>query len=113
MPVHTISSDLHRGNVDRYAVSLARTMTKLRALGMPLMDVVRAVTRNPAVAVGLDRHGFGTIQPGQRACLTVFDELDMPADVEDSTGDQRHAPSRIETRGVVLGDRYYARTQPL
>ena len=113
MPVHTISSDLHRGNVDRYAVSLARTMTKLRALGMPLMDVVRAVTKNPATAVGLDRRGFGTIRPGQRACLTVFDERDEPMDIEDATGDKRQAPSRIETRGVVLGDRYYERTQPL
>ena len=113
MPVHTISSDLHRGNVDRYAVSLARTMTKLRALGMPLMDVVRAVTRSPAIAVGLDGHGFGSIQPGQKACMTVFDELDEPMDIEDSTGDRRRAPSRIETRGVVLGDVYYERTQPL
>ncbi|MCY3810341.1 MAG: amidohydrolase/deacetylase family metallohydrolase [Gammaproteobacteria bacterium] len=113
MPVHTISSDLHRGNVDRYAVSLARTMTKLRALGMSLMDVVRAVTRNPAIAVGLDRHGFGTIRSGQRACLTVFDERDEPMDIEDSTGDKRQSPSRIETRGVVLGDAYYERTQPL
>lgn len=113
MPVHTISSDLHRGNVDRYAVSLARTMTKLRALGMSLMDVVRAVTRNPAIAVGLDRHGFGTIRQGQRACLTVFDERDEPMDLEDSTGDKRHAPSRIETRGVVLGNAYHERTQPL
>ena len=113
MPVHTISSDLHRGNVDRYAVSLARTMTKLRALDMPLMDVVRAVTRNPAIAVGLDDLGFGTIRAGQRACLTVFDERDEPMDVEDATGDRRQAPSRIETRGVVLGDRYYERTQPL
>ena len=59
MPVHTISSDLHRGNVDRYAVSLARTMTKLRAIGMALMDVVCAVTRTPAAAVGLERYGFG------------------------------------------------------
>ena len=113
MPVHTISSDLHRGNVDRYAVSLARTMTKLRALGMPLIDVVRGVTRNPAIAVGLDRHGFGTIRPGQRACLTVFDERDEPMDLEDATGDKRHARSRIETRGVALGDVYYERTQPL
>ena len=113
MPVHTISSDLHRGNVDRYAVSLARTMTKLRALGMPLMDVVRAVTKNPAVAVGLDQHGFGNIRLGQRACLTTFDERDEPMDIEDATGDRRQAPSRIETRGVVLGDRYHERTQPL
>ena len=34
MPVHTISSDLHAGNVNRYAFSLCRTMSKLLALGL-------------------------------------------------------------------------------
>src|SRR5262245_50062180 len=53
MPVHTISSDLHRGNLDRYGVSLARTMTKLRALGLSFIEVLRAVTISPAMAVGL------------------------------------------------------------
>ena len=113
MPVHTISSDLHRGNVDRYAVSLARTMTKLRMIGMPLIDIVRAVTRNPARAVGLDRLGFGALRIGDPAYITVFDELEQPLEVEDATGDRRLAPSRIETRGVVVGETYHRRTQPL
>ena len=113
MPVHTISSDLHRGNVDRYAVSLARTMTKLRAIGMALMDVVCAVTRTPAAAVGLERYGFGAIRPGQPAYLTVFEERDEAFEIEDATGDRRVAASRIETCGVVVGERYHERTQPL
>ncbi|GIS97594.1 MAG: hypothetical protein CM1200mP24_08780 [Gammaproteobacteria bacterium] len=40
-PVHTISSDLHRGNVNEYAISLSRTINKLRALGMSFIDVIR------------------------------------------------------------------------
>ena len=113
MPVHTISSDLHRGNLDRYAVSLARTMSKLRALGMSLMDVVRAVTVAPAQAVGLAELGFGRLAPGQPAFATVFEEVEAPWQMEDAEGNRRMAPSRIETRGVALGGAYHERDAPL
>ena len=113
MPVHTISSDLHRGNVDRYAVSLARTMTKLAMLGVPFLEVVRAVTKHPAEAVGLDRRGFGRIAAGHPAYLSVFDLVDGAFEVEDATGDSRTASQRFETRGVVVRDTYHERTQPL
>ena len=113
MPVHTISSDLHRGNVDRYAVSLARTMTKLAMLGLPFVDTVRAVTRNPAEAVGLDRLGFGRMATGGPAYLTVFDLVDEAFEVEDATGERRTASQRFETRGVVVRGTYHQRTQPL
>lgn len=113
MPVHTISSDLHRGNVDRYAVSLSRTMTKLAMLGVPFIDVVRAVTRNPAEAVGLEHAGFGRIATGQTAFLTVFETVEGSFEVEDATGETRIAPRRFETRGVVVRDTFHERTQPL
>ena len=113
MPVHTISSDLHRGNVERHAVSLARTMTKLRALGMPLVDTVRAVTVNPARAAGLEERGFGRLRAGDPARVTVFDEVAEDTEIEDATGEVRTATRRIETRGVAVGSRYFERTQPL
>ena len=113
MPVHTISSDLHRGNVDRHAVSLARTMTKLAMLGVPFIDVVRAVTRNPAEAIGLEHAGFGRIATGRPAFLTVFETVEGPFEVEDATGQTRIAPRRFETRGVVVRDAFHERTQPL
>ena len=113
MPVHTISSDLHRGNVDRHAVSLARTMTKLAMLGVPFIDVVRAVTRNPAEAIGLEHAGFGRISTGRPAFLTVFETVEGPFEVEDATGETRIAPRRFETRGVVVRDTFHERTQPL
>ena len=113
MPVHTISSDLHRGNVDRYAVSLARTMTKLALLGVPFLEVVRAVTKRPAETVGLDRLGFGRIAAGHPAYLTVFDLVDGAFEVEDATGESRTASRWFETRGVVVGDTYHERTRTL
>ena len=113
LPVHTISSDLHRGNLDHHAVSLARTMSKLRALGMSLMDTVRAVTLAPAQAVGLEQLGFGSFTAGKPAYATVFEETTEPWQVEDAEGELRTVPGRIETRGVAIGSTYYERDAPL
>lgn len=63
-------TDLHRSNVNGPVVSLARTMSKLLALGVPLAEVVRAATRTPAAAFALD--GFGALQEGAAANLSVF-----------------------------------------
>ncbi len=113
MPVHTISSDLHRGNVERYAVSLARTMTKLRAVGLSLLDVVRAVTLAPAEAVDIARLGFGRLAPGLPAYATVFEEVDAAQDLEDAEGERRTAERGIRTRGVAIGSAYWERSAPL
>jgi dihydroorotase len=113
MPVHCISTDLHRGNVSRRAVSLARTMSKLRVLGLSLMDVVRAVTIAPAQAVRIDDRGFGALTNGQPAHLTVFREVDEPWELEDSEGEKRTAPARIDTIGVLIGDAWYERSSSL
>jgi dihydroorotase len=113
MPLHCISTDLHRGSLSRRAVSLARTMSKLRALGLSLMDVVRAVTIAPAQAVRIDDRGFGALTNGQPAHLTVFREIDEPWELEDAEGEKRTAPSRIDTTGVLIGDAWYERSSPL
>ncbi len=113
LPVHTISSDLHRGNLDHHAVSLARTMSKLRALGMSLVDTVRAVTLAPAQAVGLEHLGFGSFTVGRPAYATVFEETAEPWQVEDAEGELRTVPGRIETQGVAIGSTYHERDAPL
>jgi dihydroorotase len=113
MPLHSISSDLHRGNVERYAVSLARTMTKLRLLGMSLVEVVQKVTVNPARAIGIERLGFGVLEPGLTGSLTVFREADGAIELEDADGDSRTAQRYIEPVGVVLGDRYHLLSEPI
>lgn len=113
MPIHTISTDLHRGNVDRYAVSLARTMTKVAALGLPWLEVIRAVTLNPARAVGLDRLGFGTLREGGPAHLTLVREVDEPCSLEDAEGEALEVARRFETVGVLVDGVHFPRTEPL
>ena len=85
--------DLHGGNLDRYVVSLARTLSKFRALGLSLEDVVYAATAAPAAALGLP--GFGRIEAGAPAHLTVFDEQSTDLEVEDAEGERRRLPGFI------------------
>jgi dihydroorotase len=113
MPIHTISTDLHRGNLDRYAVSLSRTMTKLLALGVPWLEVVQGVTINPARAVGLDALGYGTIHEGAPAHLTLFRTLDEPQTLEDALGETLEAERHFETAGVVVDGVHFPRTEAL
>jgi dihydroorotase len=113
MPVHTISSDLHRGNLARYGVSLARTMTKLRALGLSFIEVLRAVTIAPAVAIGLDKRGFGRLVPNGPAHITLFRERHEPQEVEDAEGEKRTAHVTYQTTGVLVDGKYHDRTAKL
>jgi dihydroorotase len=51
---HSISTDLHVRSIDGPAYSLASVMSKMLALGMPLPEIVRAVTRTPRSIMGVD-----------------------------------------------------------
>lgn len=107
MPIDTISSDLHRGNVDRYAVSLARTMTKLRSLGLELEDVVRRVTINPARAIGIHKQGFGRLDDRLTSTLTIFREADGELLLEDAEGGCRTVERFVEPVGVVVNGAFH------
>ena len=113
LPVQTISTDLHRGNIDRYAVSLARTMSKLLLLGLDFVDVVRAVTATPARALRLDRDGFGTIIAGGPAHLTVFRMQDGPLELEDAGGEVRVTERWFDPIAVFVGGERFDRDAPI
>lgn len=107
MPIHSISSDLHKGNIDVCVLSLARTMSKFRVLGLPLEDIVRATTISPASVVGLDKQGFGKLEVGQPANISLFRETDKAVQVEDADGDVRTASSWIEPIGCFVDGQYF------
>ncbi len=107
LPVHSISTDLHAGSLEFPVVSLARTMTKLMALGLSLVDVVRAATLAPAVALGLDERGFGRLAEGRPAHVSVFRLREEPIELEDSEGAVWKAETWIEPTCVfVAGERH-------
>lgn len=113
MPVHTISSDLHMGNINRYVVSLARTMSKFRLLGLSLEEVVKAVTLAPALALDLEEHGFGSIKEDGPANLTIFKEIDKAVEVEDAEGDIRKTSVWIEPLWAIVNGKAFETCQPL
>jgi dihydroorotase len=75
--------------VNRYAISLARTMSKLLALGLTLEDVVRAVTATPAKMLRLEHLGFGKLAVDAPAHVTVFDVRNEPRELEDAEREVR------------------------
>ena len=99
-------TDLHRGNLDGPVVSLARTLTKLIALGVPWMDVIASTTSAPAAAFRLD--GFGTLEEGRPANLTAFALEECAEEMVDAEGERRRATQRIRPLWSMLaGERFH------
>ncbi|MBS04262.1 MAG: hypothetical protein CMQ24_16370 [Gammaproteobacteria bacterium] len=111
MPVHTISSDLHGGNLNRYVVSLARTMSKFRLLGLSLEDTVYAVTCKPAATLAIPNQG--TLEVGQPANLTVFAETDRAVEVEDAEGVVRTTSAWIEPHLTIVNGQVHSVSETL
>ena len=71
-PPDTISSDLHQASIQGAAKDLPNVLSKFLALGMPLAEVIRRATVEPAKAIR--RAGqIGTLAPGAPADIAVFD----------------------------------------
>lgn len=67
----SISTDLHTGNINGAVVDFITTMSKFLAMGVPLEDVVRRATVNPAKEI---RHPeLGTLSVGSVADLAVVE----------------------------------------
>ena len=67
----TISTDLNVFNVDHPVVSLAETMSKVWALGVPLIDVVAMTTAAPATVVHREDE-YGVLAEGRGAEVSVL-----------------------------------------
>jgi dihydroorotase len=91
----TVSTDLNVFNVDHPVVSLAQTMSKMVALGIPLADVVAMTTCNPARVIHREDE-LGTIAPGRIANVSVLrldeGEFDLSDGFETVAATQRLAP---------------------
>ncbi len=107
----TISTDVHKQNVDGPVYDMPTTMSKLLALGVSLDEVIDMSTRVPAKA--LRQAGvLGTLSPGAQADITISDLAEgefVYLDVlhEQRVGRQRILPEIVIHDGVVYeGDRY-------
>lgn len=84
MKPDTISTDLHLRCIDRPVGDLSTTMSKLLEAGLSDAEVLPRVTIAPRKAVGLAADRFASV--GAPADLTLFDLVDEPLDVPDSSG---------------------------
>jgi dihydroorotase len=66
----TISTDLHNGNINSGVKDMLGVVNKLMALGVPLEEVIRRSTWNPARAIGQDQ--LGNLSVGSTADLAVL-----------------------------------------
>ncbi|MDO8945163.1 MAG: amidohydrolase/deacetylase family metallohydrolase [Desulfobacterales bacterium] len=72
-PPDTISTDLHMGNINGPVVGMLNTMSKFLSMGMPLAEVIRRSTFEPARVIR--RPELGTLSIGAEADVAVFREM--------------------------------------
>ena len=95
-----ISTDLHSLSAAGTMVDLPTTMAKLLWLGMPLPDVLAAVTSRPAAAIRRS-DTIGQLAVGAEADITVFDLVDAPLAVADTVGNERCVDRQVRIRHTI------------
>lgn len=81
-----ISTDLVMVSVyQKRLFSLPLVMTRMLALGMPLVEVIRACTQTPAHLMGLEGR-IGTMKPGASADVCIMKVAERPVELVDSYG---------------------------
>jgi len=100
-----ISSDVHAMSIDGPAYDLLTTMSKFLALGVPLVEVIRATTVNPARSVSLQDRG--TLRPGLLGDATVLTVEQGRFVFHDVLGEELHSEQKLACRGIVLGGRWW------
>jgi dihydroorotase len=98
---HTVSSDLHARSLYGPAFDLPTTMTKMLAVGMPLVEVVGAATIRPAQALSLPG-GAGTLAVGAPADIAVFAVEDGAFELVDAHRQRRLACRRLVNQATYL-----------
>lgn len=90
----TISSDLTAGGAAGCVKDLPTTMSKFLNLGMPLDELVRAVTATPARVIGREGR-LGTLRPGAVADVAVFALETGSFEFEDAHGQRLTGARRL------------------
>jgi dihydroorotase len=96
----TISTDLHRYSVERWAIDMPTMMTKFLHLGMSLEDIILKSTWIPAKVLKRERE-IGTLRTGTVADLFVFSLEDGEFPLEDTHMKVETASRRIKPRLVM------------
>jgi dihydroorotase len=101
---NTLSTDLNLSNVST-TKSLAAAMTLFVNLGLSLGDAVERVTSRAAQAIGKSSE-LGGFKPGQLADFTIFEWVDQPTTLTDSSSDTLKVPQMLQVKGVYQNGEY-------
>ncbi|MFE3693613.1 amidohydrolase family protein [Streptomyces sp. NPDC059129] len=96
-----LSSDTSARNWRGPVFDLLTSISKLVALGAPLDECIRRATVAPAKLLGLDTEGYGRLEVGGRADVTVVTETEEVT-LPDASGNTIVAP-RLEPTVVLHG----------
>ncbi len=89
----SISTDLHTGSMNGSMMDMPTTMSKMLALGVPLPEVIRESTWNPAQQIRHDELGHLTV--GAVADVAVWQLLEGDFGFVDFAGGGIHAKQRL------------------
>ena len=95
----TISSDLHSGTCEGPAYDLPTVMTKVLHLGLPLTEIIRQTTIEPARAIGWEDR-IGTLAVGREADVTVLSLDKVDTELEDCQSQLRRVRKRLRPQAV-------------
>ena len=99
-PPDTISTDLHGLNINGPVYDLPTTMTKFLNLGMPLEEVVRRVTTEPAKMMGKG-DSLGHLGVGAVGDVAVLAQEHGSFDLTDSEGQTLTGSRRLVCKATV------------
>ena len=102
---HTISTDIHEGNVGGPVYSLAVTMSKALALGFTLEQVLEWTTTAPARAIR--RPELADTSIGAPATLTVLRVVDGEFSYRDADGNELLGNRAVETTHAIKDGEIY------
>jgi dihydroorotase len=108
-PPDTISSDLHRWNVDGPVFDLVTTLSKFLYLGLSIDDVVAMATIRPATAIGQVAES-GSLRPGMPADLSILRLEEGPTTFVDATAERRTGNRRLVSVATLREGRPYQAT---
>lgn len=97
-----VSSDTSYRNWNGPVFDLVTTVSKLVALGMSIGDAVHRITVTPARVLGLWDEGFGRLEVGQPAHVTVLEQLSTAEEIPDAAGGSLSL-RRFEPRLTLTG----------
>ncbi|HXH50291.1 MAG TPA: amidohydrolase/deacetylase family metallohydrolase [Terriglobia bacterium] len=95
----SISTDLHSRSMIGPAQSMTNVMSKFLAMGLPLEDVIRRSTLNPAREI--NRPDLGTLSVGREADIAVLEKLEGDYSYTDNGNSRMDGSIKLIARMTV------------